>query len=127
MKDKQIADATGFHKKYVSALAVKYAHNGLDAIVHTKHGGNRRNLKLAEEKSLLAEFEQKAREGQVISIGEIKARYDELIGHTSGSGTIYKLLARHGWRKLLPRSRHPKKADQEAIEATKKLKLHTES
>ncbi|MBR4040361.1 MAG: winged helix-turn-helix domain-containing protein [Clostridia bacterium] len=35
---------------------------------------------------------------------------------------IYYVLHRHGWRKIMPRSRHPKKASEEAIEASKNLK-----
>ena len=31
------------------------------------------------------------------------------------------LLERHNWRKVMPRSRHPKKASDEAIEASKKI------
>ena len=121
LKDQQIAEKTGFHKKYVSALVVKYKKEGLEAIIHTKHGGNRRNIGLEEEKELLAEFVQKAQKGQIITIKEIEAKYNELIGHECGSGTIYKLLIRHGWRKVMPRSKHPNKASEEAIEASKKL------
>ncbi len=33
------------------------------------------------------------------------------------------VLKRKGWRKVMPRSKHPKKASPEAIEASKKLKL----
>ncbi len=37
------------------------------------------------------------------------------------SERIYYVLRRHGWRKIMPRSKHPKKAKQEAIEASNKL------
>jgi Winged helix-turn helix len=30
-------------------------------------------------------------------------------GHETSKSTIYKLLARHGWRKLMPRPFHPKR------------------
>ncbi|MDE7249890.1 MAG: winged helix-turn-helix domain-containing protein, partial [Lachnospiraceae bacterium] len=33
---------------------------------------------------------------------------------------IYCVLKRHGWRKVMPRSRHPKKASEEVIETSKK-------
>jgi len=120
-KHKQIAEKTGFHIKYVSALVVKYTKEGLKSIIKTKQGGNRRNIGLEEEKELLAEFIQRAREGQIITVKEIEMKYIERIGHECGSGTIYKLLKRHGWRKVMPRSKHPNKASEEAIEASKKL------
>ena len=121
LKDKQIAEKTGFHIKYVSALVVKYIKEGLEAIVHTKHGGNRRNVSLEAEKILLQDFINRAQKGQIITVKEIEVKYNELIGHECGSGTIYKLLMRHGWRKVMPRSKHPNKASDEAIEASKKL------
>ena len=121
LKDGQIAEKTGFHKKYVSALVVKYMTEGLSAIVQTKQGGNRRNLSKEEEKEFLSEFVEKAKNGQIVTVGEIKAKYDEKIGHKSGSGTMYKLFKRNGWRKVMPRSKHPNKASDEEIAASKKL------
>jgi hypothetical protein len=35
-------------------------------------------------------------------------------------------LKRQGWRSVMPRSRHPKKASEEAIEASKKITLDSE-
>jgi hypothetical protein len=31
------------------------------------------------------------------------------IGHATSNSTVYNLLARHGWRKLMPRPFHPKR------------------
>ena len=36
------------------------------------------------------------------------------------------VLERHGWRKVMPRSKHPQKASDEAIEASKKIKAAIE-
>ena len=49
------------------------------------------------------------------------AAFDEARGKDTGSGYIYMLLKRHGWRKVMPRSKHPKAASEEACEASKKL------
>jgi hypothetical protein len=35
------------------------------------------------------------------------------------------LLERHDWRMVMPRGKHPKKASEAEIEASKKLKLNT--
>jgi hypothetical protein len=40
-----------------------------------------------------------------------------------GTGQIDRVLKRQEWRKVKPRSRHPKKAGTEAIEASKKLTI----
>ena len=59
--------------------------------------------------------------GQEVTAKEIKAAFDEVRGKNTGSGYIYMLLKRHGWRKVMPRSKHPKAANEEACEASKKL------
>ena len=60
-----------------------------------------------------------AKAGQVITVKEIKAAFDEKLGRDTGRGYIYMLLKRHRWRKLKPRSRHPKKASDEESAASK--------
>ncbi len=76
-------------------------------------------MSFEEEATFLEQFKEK---GQLVEISEIKEAYDKAIGHKSGSAQIYRVLHRHGWRKVMPRSKHPQKASNEAIEASKKLK-----
>ena len=56
------------------------------------------------------------RQSQLIS------SYEQAVGHRTGGSQIYYVLRRHGWRKVMPRSKHPKKASEEVIETSKKLK-----
>ncbi len=63
---------------------------------------------------------KKALKGELINVNEIKEAYVKLVGHSIGSGQIYYAPKRHGFRKVLPRSRHPKKADDKEIEISKK-------
>ena len=39
----------------------------------------------------------------MLNIHDLKAAYEKAIGHETSKSTIYSLLARHGWRKLMPR------------------------
>lgn len=78
-------------------------------------------MSFEEEEAFLKQFEEKAEKGQIITAKEIEKAYIEKVGHSIGSGQIYYLLKRHGFRKIMPRSKHPKKATEEAIEASKKL------
>ena len=57
----------------------------------------------------------------MVEISEIEEAYQEKVKHKIGNVQIYRVLRRHGWRKIMPRSKHPKKASEEAIEASKKL------
>ena len=80
---------------------------------------------ISEEKEdeLLSNFEQNAKKGQILSVNEIKKIFDEEIGKETYTSYIYRLLHRKGYRKIMPRSKHPKRASDEAIEASKKLTI----
>ena len=117
----EIAELTDYHPGYISKLAAKYRKGGIEAITGNHYGGNRRNMTYEEEAELLEQFIDVADGGHITDVSAIKAAYDEKIGHETGHGQIYNVLHRHGWSKKLPRSKHPKSATPEAIDASKKL------
>jgi hypothetical protein len=45
----------------------------------------------------------------MLNIHDRKAAYEKTIGHETSKSTIYNLLARHGWRELMPRPFHPRR------------------
>ena len=117
-----IAERVGISKTRVVHSVGEYFKNGLEEYTRKKYGGNHRNMSVEEEEDILQQFRERAEAGQVIAAKEIKQAFDEKLGRDTGRGYIYMLLDRHKWRKVMPRSRHPKKADDEEITATKKLK-----
>ena len=117
----EIHQTTGYHAAYVSTLVSKYIHGGLEAITGNHYKGNRRNMSKEAEAELLRPFQEKAEKGQIVETSKIKEAYEKSVGHKIGSGQIYRVLERQGWRKVMPRSRHPKKAAEEEIESSKKL------
>ena len=116
-----IAQVTGYSFSNITKLVRTYRADGLASIVENHYGGNHRNMSYEEEAALLKPFEKKAEAGQMVEISEIKAAYQEAVGHSVGTSQIYYVLHRHKWRKVMPRSRHPKKASEEVIETSKKL------
>lgn len=122
MKSSEVAQATGFHAAYVTTLVAKYRDKGLEAFSGNHYGGNHRNMSFEEEAAILAPFKARAEKGELVEISEIKAAYQQVVGHSIGTSQVYYVLHRHGWRKVMPRSKHPKKASEEVIEASKKLK-----
>lgn len=120
-RNKEISEKTGFHTQYITVLVSRYKSNGLSSITENHYHGNRRNLSYEEEEALLEPFRQAAKSGKMVSVRDIEAAYREAVGHSIGTGQIYYVLHRHGWRKIMPRSRHPKKASEEVIETSKKL------
>ena len=123
VKHSVIADKTKFVSTYITELASKYRKNGLAAIASNNYKGNRRNLTFDQEASLLLPFKEKAAKGQMVEISEIIKAYEQATGKSleKSNSQIYYVLARHGWRKVMPRSKHPKGATEAEIEASKKL------
>lgn len=121
---KEIAKITGYHYNHVKILIKEYCINGFDKFVEDKRkGGNHCNLAKEEEVKLLDKYKEEAENGQIITPMEIKKDYDKAIGRKSGVSTFYGFLKRNNWRKVKPRGQHPKKASEEDIEASKKLKI----
>ena len=122
-KANNVANATGFHPAYVTQLVAKYRDQGLGAITGNHYGGNHRNMSEQEESEILARFKAQAEKGEMVEVKEIAKAYQAAVDHPVGKGQIYCVLHRHGWRKIMPRSKHPKKASEEEIESSKKLTL----
>ena len=122
LNNAEVGKRLGLCSVRISQLVSEYKKKGLDAFIQKKYGGNHRNMSESEEAELLEKFKQQAEKGKVIVAREIKTVFDEKLGRDTGRGYIYMLLKRHGWRKVMPRSRHPRKASTEAIEASKKLR-----
>ena len=70
-------------------------------------GRKRENMTVAEEKALLTRFAHAAGAGELLNIHDLKTAYESAIGHPTSDSTVYNLLHRHGWRKLMPRPFHP--------------------
>ena len=117
----EIAAATGYNKDYSRRIVTKYLKGGLEAITGMHYGGNRRNMSYSDEEEILKPFRKLAEAGHVISVQEITQAYDKKLGRKSNPCQIYQVLKRHNWRKVMPRSKHPKKATEEVIETSKKL------
>jgi transposase len=105
-----IAAAMGVSLSTVNRAHMAYDHGGLEALKPRPSGGRKReNMALEEEKALLARFAKAAGAGEMLNIHDLKAAYEKAIGHDTSKSTIYNLLARHRWRKLMPRPFHPRR------------------
>lgn len=122
----EIAKRTGYQRGSVSVLIRKYFQKGISAIVGNHCGGNRRNMSIEREAALLEKHRKKAEKGHMLDVQELKQEYEQEVGHQISNGQIYRVLQRHGWRKVMPRSKHPKRASEEEIISSKKLKLESE-
>ena len=106
---KEVSQMTGFHAASVPALVAKYREKGLEYLSVNHYNGNRRNMSVEQEAEILAPFEEQAEQGEVIEISIIKAAYQAQVDHTIADSQIYHVLRRHGWSRIMPRSKYVKK------------------
>ncbi|MBM3804532.1 MAG: hypothetical protein FJW26_19715 [Acidimicrobiia bacterium] len=72
-------------------------------------GGRRRALmSLDEEKAFLEPWIEQARDAGILVVSPLRAALAEKLGRKVTFSVVYRLLARHGWRKVAPDTRHPK-------------------
>ena len=106
----KIAGLMGVSLSTVNRAHMAYDNGGINALRPKPIGGRRHeNMTLEKEKALLARFTKGAGAGMPLNIAEVKLAYEEEIGHPTSNSTVYDLLARHEWRKLMPRPFHPQR------------------
>jgi transposase len=72
-----------------------------------------------KEAELLEEFRKEAVAGGLVVLRKIKSEYAKRVGHAVPDSTISRVLARHDWRLVKPRPKHPD-GDPAARDAFKK-------
>ena len=76
-------------------------------------------MTLEEERTFLEPWVKLASAGSLRVVSPWRAALAERVGHPVKASVIYRLLARHGGRKVAPDTRHPK-GNPAAQEAWKK-------
>jgi len=125
-KRKEIAEKCEYAEAYISELVGKYRDGGLAAMVENHYPGNHRNMTFEEEAAVLAPFLEDMEAGRIIDAKGILAAYEKALGRTmeNSRGQIYRVLERHGWRTVMPRSQHQEKASEEEIGLAKNKILY---
>jgi transposase len=99
----EVATALGWSPGTVRRIWSQYLAEGESALIGKKRGGRRhQNLSVTEEERLLAELLGKAKAEEVWGLHDVKAAYEKAVGHPVPKSTIYRMLARHGWRPRPP-------------------------
>jgi transposase len=74
-----------------------------------KWGGRRRALlSFQQEVEFLAPWIEQAKAAGVLVVSPLRAALAEKLGRKVAPSILYRLLARHGWRKVSPDTKHPK-------------------
>ena len=118
---KAIAGRLGLSVFTVRDLIEAYNRHGPDAL-ETPGKGQRQHayLSVNAERTLLAPFLEASQAGHIAIARTIKKAFEDSLGHRLATSTIYRLLRRHHWRKVVPRPKNPRssKAAQAAFKKT---------
>ena len=107
----QTATLLGVGRASVPRLQQRFREGLGSAAGRSRSWGGRRRAMMAmeEEKAFLAPWAEQARGAGVLVVSPLRAALAERLGRKKiAASVVYRLLARHGWRKVAPDTRHPK-------------------
>ncbi len=120
---RRVAELLGVSIQSVWSWVGTYNRSGPDGLAGPGRGGRRWSfLSFDDEASLLNEMRERAARGEVLTAKTMLPEFNRRLGKTVTLAYVYRVLHRHGWRKLAPRPRHVR-ADPEAQVAFKKTSL----
>jgi transposase len=115
LNHKEVAQVIGWSESRIKQVWSDYFKYGEDGLVGLGRGGrHHENLSIEEEKTLLSGFVSDASTGGILVVDQVHAAYEQEVGRSVPKSTVYRMLARHGWRKIMPRPRHPQNDPQKA-------------
>ena len=105
----ETASVLGVSRATVHRLQTRFRRKCGGGFVTKRHGGRRRALmSLEDERAFLAPWAEQAKEGGVLVVSVMRADLSQCLVRPVKASVLYRLLARHGWRKVAPDTRHPK-------------------
>lgn len=116
----RIAEILGMHVGSIWKIHCRFFKYGSKIFHNSPKGGRlHENLCEKEEEAFLSPFVKAAEKSGILVITQLKRAYEGRICRKVPKSTIYRMIERHGWRKIAPRPYHPK-ADRKAQEDFKK-------
>jgi transposase len=116
----EIALVVGWRAESVRRVQARYLRQGEAALRDKPRcGRHHENLTGEEERAVLVPFVEWAQRGEIALAAPARQALEAKLGRPVHPSVVYRALHRHGWRKVMPRPKHPK-ADAEAREQFKK-------
>jgi transposase len=116
----QTATLLGVSRASVPRLQTRFRQSMRAGKPPPQWGGRRRSLMtLDEERRFLEPWAEQAKAGGILVVSAIRAALAQHLGKPVKPSVVYRLLERHGWRKVAPDTHHPK-SDPKAQEEWKK-------
>jgi transposase len=96
----EVARITNLTAGTVRKIWSNFLRHGEKTLIGRGRGGRRNYyLSIEEERLFLAPFLKKAEGRNPLIVSKVKKAFEELTGKGTHKSTIYRLLARHGWKK----------------------------
>lgn len=116
----RVSEITGLSVSRIRHIHSEYKKSGKASLVFGKKGGrNHFYMSFDDEAKFLETFKKEASSGTIVEVRRILKAYEDLVERKVHKSMLYKLLHRHGWRKVFPRPNHPNH-NIEKIETFKK-------
>jgi transposase len=110
----ELALEAGLARQTVQNLVAAYNRQGPQVLETPGHGQRQRAyLRFVQEQSVVERFVKKSARGQVSTGSQLKPALEKAAGQRVHKSTVYRVLKRHQWRKVVPRPRHPQASAQE--------------
>ena len=118
---KEIAMVLGYQVQTVYSLWHRWKREGIKMFENRNRPGGRKHAYLSEdeEKELVNSLNGSSESGELVTVAKIQLAYEARVGKTVAPSTVYRALKRYGWRKVVPRSQHPKMVAEKLEEAKK--------
>lgn len=105
----QTAAILGVSRATVARLRQRFGRSTRLTAKQPPWGGRRKALlSLEQEAEFLAPWAEQAQQAGVLVLSPIRAALAQRVGRPVAASVVWRLLARHGWRKVAPDTRHPK-------------------
>lgn len=110
MQASDVAKITGLHPGSVRIIWAKWQRQGEEVLLGERRGQVRAAARWTreEERAFIDPFLRAAERGKLTTVREIYTAQCIRVGKKLDPTVTYRLLGRHGWRKVVPRPRHPK-------------------
>jgi transposase len=120
LSGRQVAEALNYRLQTVHLIWHHWLRRGEAMLDKRRRPGGRQHayLKPEQESQFLQQFVDEAGRGGMLDVTRVKEALERHLGRSVALSTVYRMLHRNGWRKIVPRPRHPK-ADPERQEAVK--------
>ncbi|CKH61580.1 transposase [Streptococcus pneumoniae] len=117
---KEIIELLDCNQTMIWRNVKKYEEFGLDSLLQETRGGrNHAYMTVEEEKAFLARHLKATEAGEFVTIDALFQAHKKELGRSYTRDAFYQLLKRHGWRNIMPRPEHLRKADAQTIVASK--------